>query len=63
LLVTFVGNCNLNRPTDLHTEFESSQKDKSIPVGRFLESFYSKSRDFDCWCSEAYFSRADAGCL
>jgi len=26
---------------------KSSQKDKSRPVGRFLESFFSKSRGFN----------------
>jgi len=30
--------------------FKSSQKDKSRPVGRFLERFYSKSRGFNRWC-------------
>ena len=49
LLVTFVGTRNLNRPTDM-CKFKSSQKDKSRPVGRLLESFYSKSRGFSCWC-------------
>jgi len=43
-------------------KFQSSQKHKSRSVGRFLESFYSKSRVFNCWC-EVYFFRADAGCL
>jgi len=49
LLVTFVGTRNLNRPTDM-CKFKSSQKEKSTPFGRFLESFYSESRAFDCWC-------------
>jgi len=49
LLVTRVGTRNLNKPTDM-CEFKSSQKRKSRPVGWFLESFYSKSRGFDCWC-------------
>jgi len=61
LLVTFVGTRNLNRPTDM-CKFKSSQKDKSRPVSRFLESFYSKSRGFNCWCW-VYFFRTDAGCL
>jgi len=56
------GTRNLNWPTDM-CKFKSSQKDESRPVGRFLESFYSKSRGFNCWCSEGYFVRADAGCL
>jgi len=43
------GDHNLNRPTDM-CRFKSSQKDKSRPVGRFLESLYSKSRTFNCWC-------------
>jgi len=29
----------LNRPTDM-CKFKSSQRDKSKPVGRFVESFY-----------------------
>jgi len=62
LLVTFVGTRNLNKPTDL-CKLKSSQKDISWPVGRFLEIFYSKSRSFDCWCSEVYFFKADASCL
>jgi len=33
-------------------KFKSPQKDKSRPVGRFLESFYSKSRAFNFRCSE-----------
>jgi len=41
LLVTFVGTRNLNRLTDM-CKFKSSPKDKSRPVGRFLQSFYSK---------------------
>jgi len=49
LLVTFEGTRNLNKPTDM-CKFKSSQKDKSRPVGRFLESFHSKSRAFNCWC-------------
>jgi len=47
LLVT-VGTRNLNRSTDM-CKFKW-QKDKSKPVSRFLESFYSKSRVFNCWC-------------
>jgi len=62
LLVTFVGARNFNKPTDL-CKFKSSQKDLSRPLGRFLEIFYSKSRGFDCWCSEGCLFRADAGCL
>jgi len=31
-------------------KFKSSQKDKSRTVGRFLKTFYSKSRGFNCWC-------------
>jgi len=31
-------------------KFKSSQKDKSRPVDRFLESFCSKSTGFNCWC-------------
>jgi len=54
LLVTFVGTRNFNKPTDL-CKFKSSQKDISRPIGRFLEIFWSKSRGFDCWCSEVYF--------
>jgi len=46
LLVTFVGTRNLNRPTDI-CKFKSSQKDKSSPVGRFLESYNSKPRAFN----------------
>jgi len=38
LLVTFVGTRYLNSPTDM-CKFKSSQKDKTRPVGRFLESF------------------------
>jgi len=30
-------------------KFKSLQKDKSRPVGRFLESFHSKSRGFNYW--------------
>jgi len=56
-----VGTRNLNRPTDM-CRFKSSQKDKSRTVGRFLESFFSKSRGFNCWF-KVYFFRADAGCL
>jgi len=41
LLITFVGTRILNRPTDM-CKFKSSQKDKSRPVGWFLESCYSK---------------------
>jgi len=48
-LVTFMGTCNMNRPTDV-CKFKSSHKDMSRPVGRFQESFYSKSRTFSCWC-------------
>jgi len=59
LFVTFVGTRNLNRRTDM-CKFKSSQKDKSRPVGIFLDSFYSKSRGFDCQCSEGYSFRADA---
>jgi len=44
-----VGTRKLNRPTDM-CKFKSPQKHKSRPVGRFLESFYSKSRAFNCWC-------------
>jgi len=63
LLVISVATRNFNRPTDM-CKFKSSQKDKSRPVGRFLESFYSKSWGFNyCWCSEVYFFRDDAGCL
>jgi len=40
--VKSVATRNFNRPTDM-CKFKSSQKDKSRPVGRFLESFYSKS--------------------
>jgi len=47
LFVTFVEIRNVNRNTDM-CKFKSSQKDKSRPVGRFLESFYSKSRAFNC---------------
>jgi len=49
LLTTFVGTRNLNRPTDM-CRFKSSQKGKSRPVGRFLESFYNISKAFNCWC-------------
>jgi len=31
----------MNRPTDM-CKFKSSQKDKSRPVGRFLQSVFSK---------------------
>jgi len=31
-------------------KFKSSQKHTSRAFGRFLESFYSKSRGFNCWC-------------
>jgi len=30
-------------------KFKSLQKDKSRPVGRFLENFCSKSKAFNCW--------------
>jgi len=46
---TFVVTRNLNRLTDM-CKFKLSQKDKSRPVSRFLESFYSKSRGYNCWC-------------
>jgi len=62
LLVIFAETRNLHKPTDIY-KFKSSQKDKKRRVGRFLESFYSKSRAFNCWCSEVYFFRVDAGCL